>query len=42
MTREMIENDIFETIKADYEAFVKNLKANGNYDFFSFYRGSKK
>ena len=34
MTREMIENDIFETVKADYEAFVKNLKANGNYDFF--------
>ena len=34
MTREMIENDIFETVKADYEEFVKNLKANGNYDFF--------
>ena len=34
MTREMIENDIFETVKADYEAFIKNLKANGNYDFF--------
>ena len=34
MTREMIEKDIFEKVKADYEAFVKDLKANGNYDFF--------
>ena len=34
MTRAEIENDIFEMVKADYEAFVKNLKANGNYDFF--------
>ena len=34
MTRAEIENDIFETVKADYEAFVKDLKANGNYDFF--------
>ena len=34
MTREMIEKDIFEMVKADYEAFVKDLKANGNYDFF--------
>ena len=34
MTRAEIEKDIFETVKADYEAFVKNLKANGNYDFF--------
>ena len=34
MTRAEIENDIFETVRADYEAFVKNLKANGNYDFF--------
>lgn len=34
MTRAEIEKDIFETVKADYEAFVKNLKENGNYDFF--------
>lgn len=34
MTREMIENDIFELIKSDYEKFVYGLKANGNYDFF--------
>ena len=34
MTKAEIEKDIFETVKADYEAFVKNLKANGNYDFF--------
>lgn len=34
MTRAEIENNIFEMVKADYEAFVKNLKANGNYDFF--------
>ena len=34
MTREMIEKDIFEMVKADYEKFVKDLKANGNYDFF--------
>lgn len=34
MTREMIENDIFEFIKSDYEKFVLELKTNGNYDFF--------
>lgn len=34
MTREMIEKDIFEKVKADYEAFVSELKSNGNYDFF--------
>lgn len=34
MTRAEIEKDIFEWVKADYEAFVKDLKANGNYDFF--------
>ena len=34
MTREMIEKDIFELIKSDYEKFVLELKANGNYDFF--------
>ena len=34
MTRVEIEKDIFEWVKADYEAFVKDLKANGNYDFF--------
>lgn len=34
MTRVEIEKDIFERVKADYEAFIKNLKANGNYDFF--------
>ena len=34
MTREMIEKDIFEMVKADYEEFVQNLKANNNYDFF--------
>ena len=34
MTREMIENDIFELIKSDYEKFVLELKANSNYDFF--------
>lgn len=34
MTRAEIENDIFEKVKADYEAFVQNLKANNNYDFF--------
>lgn len=34
MTREMIENDIFEFIKSDYEKFVLELKENGNYDFF--------
>lgn len=34
MTREMIEKDIFEKVKADYEAFVSELKANGNYNFF--------
>ena len=34
MTRAEIEKDIFEMIKADYEAFVSELKANGNYDFF--------
>lgn len=34
MTRAEIENDIFEFIKSDYEKFVLELKANGNYDFF--------
>ena len=34
MTREMIEKDIFEFIKSDYEKFVLELKTNGNYDFF--------
>ena len=34
MTRVEIENNIFEMVKADYEAFVQNLKANNNYDFF--------
>ena len=34
MTKAEIEKDIFETVKADYEAFVKNLKENGTYDFF--------
>ena len=34
MTRAEIEKNIFEKVKADYEAFAKNLKANGNYDFF--------
>ena len=34
MTRVEIEKDIFEMVKADYEEFVQNLKANGNYDFF--------
>lgn len=34
MTRVEIEKDIFEWIKADYEEFVNDLKANGNYDFF--------
>ena len=34
MTRAEIENDIFEWIKSDYEKFVFELKANGNYDFF--------
>ena len=34
MTRVEIEKDIFEMVKADYEAFVQNLKANNNYDFF--------
>ena len=34
MTRVEIEKDIFERVKADYEAFVQNLKANNNYDFF--------
>ena len=34
MTRAEIEKDIFEWVKADYEAFVKDLKANNNYDFF--------
>lgn len=34
MTREMIEKDIFEKIKTDYEAFINDLKTNGNYDFF--------
>ena len=35
MTRELIEKDIFEKVKVDYEAFVSELKANGNYDFFN-------
>ena len=34
MTREMIEKDVFDKVKADYEAFINDLKANGNYDFF--------
>ena len=34
MTRAEIEKNIFEKVKADYEAFVSELKANGNYDFF--------
>ena len=34
MTRVEIEKDIFETVKADYEVFINDLKANGNYDFF--------
>lgn len=34
MTRESIEKDIFDKVKADYEAFINDLKANGNYDFF--------
>lgn len=34
MTRAEIEKDIFEFIKSDYEKFVLELKANGNYDFF--------
>ena len=34
MTRAEIENNIFELIKSDYEKFVSELKANGNYDFF--------
>lgn len=34
MTRVEIEKDIFEWVKADYEEFVNDLKANGNYDFF--------
>ena len=34
MTRVEIEKDIFEKVKADYEAFIQNLKANNNYDFF--------
>lgn len=34
MTRVEIEKDIFEWVKADYEAFVLSLKANNNYDFF--------
>ena len=34
MTRVEIEKDIFEMVKADYEEFVQNLKANNNYDFF--------
>ena len=34
MTKAEIEKDIFETVKADYEAFVSELKVNGNYDFF--------
>ena len=35
MTRAEIEKDIFEKVKVDYEAFVSELKANGNYDFFN-------
>ena len=34
MTRAEIEKNIFEFIKSDYEKFVLELKANGNYDFF--------
>ena len=34
MTRAEIEKNIFEKVKADYEAFVSELKTNGNYDFF--------
>ena len=34
MTRESIEKDIFDKVKADYEAFINDLKANSNYDFF--------
>ena len=34
MTRELIEKDIFEKVKVDYEAFVSELKTNNNYDFF--------
>ena len=34
MTRAEIEKDIFEKVKVDFEAFVSELKANGNYDFF--------
>ena len=34
MTRELIERDIFDKVKADYEAFINDLKENGNYDFF--------
>ena len=34
MTRAEIEKNIFEKVKADYEAFINDLKANGNYDFF--------
>ena len=34
MTRAEIEKNIFEFVKADYEVFVNELKANNNYDFF--------
>lgn len=34
MTRAEIEKNIFEKVKADYEAFINDLKANGHYDFF--------
>ena len=34
MTRAEIEKDIFELIKSDYEAFINNLKVDGNYNFF--------
>lgn len=34
MTREMIEKNIFEFIKSDYEVFVYELKEKDNYDFF--------
>lgn len=34
MTRAEIEKNLFEKVKADFEAFVSELKANGNYDFF--------
>ena len=34
MTRESIEKDIFDEVKADYEPFINDLKANGNYDVF--------